>query len=236
MRYAMPPEPDGPDPWLAVSFAAFYLLLPYLPARGILHRSPAMLPSLHLTVAVVFLTIAIPLKAQGRWLTIGWLVEGAALLWVAIQVRSRLLNVLALLCLALGLVALVVVNPPASTMPFLNQRFAAFCVGIAVFTFVTWLAGKAQLKGARRFHFPGIRQAWWRRLRQRAHLLAIGWRSTAIGGICAGAAIGTACTTIACTHSSRTRHSLCCSAPFCWGPASGETPRSCAGRRSCCWP
>jgi len=54
--------------------------------------------------AVVFLTIAIPLKAHGRWLTIGWLVEGAALLWVASRVRLRLLRVLALLCLALGLI------------------------------------------------------------------------------------------------------------------------------------
>jgi uncharacterized membrane protein len=133
-------------PWLAVSFAAFYLLLPRLPARGILRGSPAVLPSLHLTAAVVFLTIAIPLKAQGRWLTIGWLAEGAALLWVALRVRSRLLSVLALLCLALGLVTLVLVNPPASTMPFLNQRFATFCVGIAVFSFVAWVAGKAQVE------------------------------------------------------------------------------------------
>jgi uncharacterized membrane protein len=133
-------------PWLAVSFAAFYLLLPRLPARGILRGSPAVLPSLHLTAAVVFLTIAIPLKAQGRWLTIGWLAEGAALLWVALRVRSRLLSVLALLCLALGLVTLVLVNPPASTMPFLNQRFATFCVGIAVFSFVAWVAGKAPVK------------------------------------------------------------------------------------------
>ena len=35
------------------------------------------------------------------------------------------------------------VNPPASTTPFFNQRFAAFCVGIAVFAFVAWVAGKA---------------------------------------------------------------------------------------------
>lgn len=108
-----------------------------------MRESPAVLPSLHLTTAVVFLTIAIPLKAHGRWLTIGWLVEGAALLWLAIRAQSRLLRVLALLCLALGLVALVANYPPASTVPFLNQRFATFCVGIAVFAFVAWVAAKA---------------------------------------------------------------------------------------------
>ncbi len=49
-------------PWLAVGFAAFYLALPRLPARGILRGIPAVLPSLDLTAAVVFLTLSIPLK------------------------------------------------------------------------------------------------------------------------------------------------------------------------------
>jgi uncharacterized membrane protein len=163
-------------PWLAVSFAAFYLLLPRLPARGVLRGSPAALPSLHLTAAVVFLTIAIPLKAQGRWLTIGWLVEGAGLLWVAIRVRSRLLSVLALLCLALGFVALLVVYPPASTMPFLNQRFATFCVGIAVFSFVAWVAGKVPFKEAPESPLSWPQVALTAALAVSALiLLAIGW-------------------------------------------------------------
>jgi uncharacterized membrane protein len=104
---------DWAGAWLAVGFAAFYLLLLRLPARGSLHESSALLSSLHLTAAVVFLTIAIPLKTQGRWLTIGWLVEGAALLWVASRLCSRLLRVLALLCLAMGFVALLTDLQPA---------------------------------------------------------------------------------------------------------------------------
>jgi uncharacterized membrane protein len=131
-------------PWLAVAFAAFYLLLLRLPARGRLRGSPAVLSGLHLTAAVVFLTIAIPLKAHGRWLTIGWLAEGAALLWVAARVQSLLLRVLALLCLALGLIALITVNEPASTTPFFNERFGSYCVGIAAFVFTVWVARKAQ--------------------------------------------------------------------------------------------
>ncbi len=132
--------------WLAVGFAAFYLLLLRLPARGRLRESTALLSSLHLTAAVVFLTIAIPLKAHGRWLTIGWLVEGAALLWVASRVRLRLLSVLSLLCLALGFIALVTVNPTSSTMPIFNERFGCYCVGIAVFAFAAWIAMKAKVE------------------------------------------------------------------------------------------
>jgi uncharacterized membrane protein len=128
------------EPWMAVGFAAFYMLLLRLPARGTLRASPELLSALHLTAAVVFLTIAIPLKAEGRWLTIGWLVEGAALLWAANRVRNLLLRVLALICLAIGLTALLVVNPTASTMPFFNERFGTYCVAIAVFAFATWVA------------------------------------------------------------------------------------------------
>jgi uncharacterized membrane protein len=136
------PGTDWAQPWLAVAFAAFYLLMLRLPAAGRLKASPALLSGLHLAAAVVFLTIAIPLKAHGRWLTIGWLVEGAALLWVASRVRGQLLRVLAVLCLVLGLVALVTVNPDASTTPIFNERFGTYFVAIAVFVFAVWLARK----------------------------------------------------------------------------------------------
>ena len=127
-------------PWLAVGFAAFYLLVLRLPVRGALRASPALLSALHLAIAVVFLTIAIPLKTHGRWLTIGWLVEGAALIWLASRLGHRLVQVLALVCLALGLLALVIVNPVAATTPIFNQRFGTYTVAIAVFALVGWLA------------------------------------------------------------------------------------------------
>jgi len=131
---------DWAAPWLAVAFAAYYLLLMRLPERGVLRAGPAMLPSLHLAMAIGFLTMAIPLKTQGRWMTIGWLLEGAVLLWLAARVRSSLVKAFALICLVLGLGALLAVNPPAATRPFLNERFGTYCVAIAVFAFVAWLA------------------------------------------------------------------------------------------------
>lgn len=130
-------------PWLAVLFAAFYLLVLRLPARGVLRASPTLLSALHLAIAVVFLTIAIPLKTHGRWLTIGWLVEGAALIWLASRLGHKLVQVLALVCLAMGLLALVLLNPPASTTPIFNQRFGTYLVAIAVFALVSWLAWKS---------------------------------------------------------------------------------------------
>ena len=129
----------GAEPWVAVAFAAFYLLMLRMPQRGAFQ----LLAALHLTVAVVFLTIAIPLKASGRWLTIGWLVEGGALIWVARQIRSGLLRGLALLCTILGIVALVTGNPAASLTPIFNERFGTYVVAIAVCAAIAWMAAKA---------------------------------------------------------------------------------------------
>ena len=128
------------EPWLAVLFAAFYLALLRLPSSGRWRPSPFLLSELHLACVVVFLTIAIPLKASGRWITIGWLVEGAALLMVARRSRSQLLRVLALICLALALGAVVTINPTPVVTPIFNQRFATYLVAIATFGFVAWLA------------------------------------------------------------------------------------------------
>jgi uncharacterized membrane protein len=131
-------------PWLAVAFAAFYLLMMRLPERGILRAGPEVLRHVHLAAALVFLTMAIPLKTHERWMTIGWLVEGAVLLWLARQARSRLIKAFALICLVLGLGALLAVNPPAVIVPIFNQRFGTYCVAIAVFAFVAWLAHNTQ--------------------------------------------------------------------------------------------
>jgi uncharacterized membrane protein len=138
------PGTEWAQAWLAVAFAAFYLLLIRLPENGRLKSSPAVLSGLHLAIAVVFLTIAIPLKAHGRWITTGWLVEGAVLLWLASRDQSRLLRVLAVLCLALGLCALVTINPNASLTPVFNERFATYLVAIAACAFTAWVAANAK--------------------------------------------------------------------------------------------
>jgi len=119
----------------------FYLLLLRLPARGRLKASPTALESLHLAAAVVFLTIAIPLKAQGRWLTVGWLAEGAALLWVAERVKSRLLRRAGagLPGAGIGCVAggeYVGIPQRQSSM----RDLEAIAWGFAVFAFAAWLA------------------------------------------------------------------------------------------------
>jgi uncharacterized membrane protein len=157
----------GPDAsewaasWIAVAFAAFYLLMQRLPARGLLRSSTPLLSALHLATAVVFITMAIPLKTHGRWLTIGWLVEGATMLALASRMRSILLRVLALGCLCLGLGALLLVNPLAALTPIFNQRFATYAVAIAVFAAVAWIAAHShdETEPDPALHWPALAAA-----------------------------------------------------------------------------
>ncbi len=101
--------------------------------------------AVHLSLAVVFLTIAIPLKASGHWITVGWLAEGVALLWVSARLSGpapeptavsvhRILRRLAVASLALGFCGLLC-NPfwlyYGIDTAFFNSRFATSLFGIA---------------------------------------------------------------------------------------------------------
>lgn len=134
-------------PWLAVLFAGFYLLLMRMPAQGRWRAGSAVLGHLHLTAAVVFLTIAIPLKASGRWIAIGWFAEGVGLMLVAARTRSILFRVFAVLCLLIALTALITNPAAAGLTPVINQRFATYLVAIGAFAAVAWIALHAEAEG-----------------------------------------------------------------------------------------
>jgi uncharacterized membrane protein len=125
-------------PWIAILFGAFYLGLMRLPQTRIAS-------AVHLSLAVVFLTIAIPLKASGHWITVGWLVEGVALLWVSARLSDsvseptavsvhRILRRLGIGALALGFCGLLI-QPfwlyLRIDTAFFNSRFATSLFGVA---------------------------------------------------------------------------------------------------------
>ncbi len=137
-------------PWLMVALAAIYLAL----MRA---RQTRTASAIHLSLAVVLLTIAIPLKASGHWITVSWLVEGLALLWVATRLGEdeagaysmRTLRWLSMGSLLLGLcgVAFHIVGESfGATPPFLNKDTGTALTGIAVFACAAWLALRAAAK------------------------------------------------------------------------------------------
>jgi uncharacterized membrane protein len=132
-------------PWGAVLLGALYLLLMRVRRAGIAE-------AIHLAVAVIFLTIAIPLKAEGHWITIGWLVEGVALFWVAarllgsdVQPRVRsLMRWLGCGALLLGVGDSLIswLGEPTS-QAFWNARFATDLAAVAALALAAWLARSA---------------------------------------------------------------------------------------------
>ena len=134
-------------PWLMVLFAVVYLGLLQLPQTRITS-------AVHLSLAIVFLTIAIPLKASGRWITVGWFAEAVALLWVSSRLETatadpasasahRILRSLAAAALALGFCGLML-QPVWFSKPvkvaFLNGRFATALFGIAILACSAWIS------------------------------------------------------------------------------------------------
>ena len=139
-------------PWLMIVLAAAFLGLMRAPQT-------AVASAIHLSLAVVFLTIAIPLKASGHWITVSWLMEGLALLWVATRLTgmeatdptasagnayaSRALRWLALASLILGFCGIcthLVALGGGSQISLLNRGLGTALTGIVAFSGAAWLA------------------------------------------------------------------------------------------------
>lgn len=120
--------------WYALALAAVYLLLSSQFQRRV-DSDPDVVKTvnlLHVAVAIVFVTIAIPLKLDAHWITIGWLIESAVLLFVAVKSAAHFLRIFAGCTLALGVCRLLFFdNFNVQTLIF-NPRFATFLVAIAI--------------------------------------------------------------------------------------------------------
>jgi uncharacterized membrane protein len=136
--------------WFALALAAIYILLSRrIHARNPEASKPGILYFLHLAVAIGFITVAIPIRLDAHWITIGWFVEAGALLFVGNRVKSDFLNVLALAALALGVVRLLFIDNFSTTQLLLNMRIATYAVAVAVLGAVAWFASKRDDDAAR---------------------------------------------------------------------------------------
>jgi uncharacterized membrane protein len=120
--------------WFALALAAAYLVLSGQFKRRIGGEADVVktINLLHVAIAVAFITIAIPLKLNSHWITLGWLVESAALLYISVQTRTNFLRYFAGVTLSLGIIRLLVWdNFHVETLIF-NARFATYLVAIAI--------------------------------------------------------------------------------------------------------
>lgn len=151
-------------PWVMLGLAAVSLGLMRV-QRG---RTGA---AIQLALGVVFLTVAIALKASGHTLTVAWLVEGVALLWVATLLGragegeeetlapEKVLRVLSVAGFVLGFGGLCVQRYwfDDSLQPgFLNAGFLTALVGVGCFAGATWLLERRRVGGEAGFGWIGL--------------------------------------------------------------------------------
>jgi uncharacterized membrane protein len=142
--YAMFEEVDKTDmAWFALALAAVYIFLSrQVQSRKITPAATQTLHLLHLAVALGFITVAIPIRLDAHWITIGWFVETGVLLWVADRIKSELLNVFALAALALGVARLLFLDNFYVTQLIFNLRMATYTVAVVVLAAVAWYAAR----------------------------------------------------------------------------------------------
>jgi uncharacterized membrane protein len=120
--------------WYALALAAVYLVLSSLFRRRV-NAEPdtlKLINMLHVAVAIAFITVAIPLKLDAHWITIGWLIESAVLLFVAVRTNTSFLRYFAATTLALGVIRLLIESDHVQQTLVLNPRFASYVVAIAI--------------------------------------------------------------------------------------------------------
>jgi uncharacterized membrane protein len=142
--YAMIEEVDKTYmAWFALGLAAVYIFLSrQVHRRALTPRASEILYFLHLAVALGFITVAIPIRLDAHWITIGWFAEAGVLLWVANRVQSDFLNVFALGALVLGVVRLLLIDNFQTTRLLFNMRMATHAVAVVVLGAVAWYASK----------------------------------------------------------------------------------------------
>src|SRR5215471_9459359 len=136
--------------WYALALAAAYLGLSNAFQRRLAAAEGKVINLIHIAVAIAFITIAIPLKLSHHWITMGWLVESAVLLWIAVRTRTDFLRYMAVAALVLGIFRLIAFPMYADRLVF-NARFATYIIAVAVLGGIVYFGGRSASEGEKIF-------------------------------------------------------------------------------------
>jgi uncharacterized membrane protein len=129
--------------WFALGLAAVYIFLSrQVHSRKLAAGTTEILYFLHLAIAIGFITVAIPIRLDAHWITIGWFIEAGVLLWIGNRINSDFLNAFALSALVLGVTRLLFIDNFHSEQLIFNLRMATYAVAVAVLGGVAWFAAK----------------------------------------------------------------------------------------------
>jgi uncharacterized membrane protein len=90
-------------------------------------------------LALTFVTLAIPIRLDGKWITIAWAVEGAILVWTGLRARTWGVRAAGYFLLGVTAFRIAIIPIPAASFLF-NARFSTFAVFVACLAASLWAA------------------------------------------------------------------------------------------------
>jgi uncharacterized membrane protein len=136
--------------WLTVAVAALFFIL----TRALQAREASAHPlfgPLYFALGIGFLTIAIPLKLESYWNTLGWIVEGGALFWAAHRSGRMLLRILGAGAFLLGAVRLIGVDSFNHEPLLINARFGLYLLAIGALALLAYFVSSEEGAGNRQW-------------------------------------------------------------------------------------
>jgi uncharacterized membrane protein len=136
------PQDRWPLTLLVLALSAVHLFVARLVPPPQVGESP-LVRLLFAGLALTFATLAIPIRLEGKWITLAFAVEGAVLVWTGFRSMTGFLRAGGYFLLALAAVRLLIFPLPAPQFLF-NERFAAYAVLILCFSVVVYAAREHQ--------------------------------------------------------------------------------------------
>ena len=97
---------------------------------------------LYAGLALTFVTLAIPIRLDGNWITIAWAVQGAVLIWSGLRAQFAALRWAGLVLFAIVAGRLALISIPADTF-LLNARFATFAISVVCMALSCYFAASS---------------------------------------------------------------------------------------------
>lgn len=115
----------------AALLGGLYFLLSWL----LQFKAGKTVAGLHAAVGAALLVMAVPIGLEAKWITLGWLIEGAALIEVAQRTRNEAIRLLGVAALLLGTVRILALDQFQAPHPVLNERMLISGVAVAALAF-----------------------------------------------------------------------------------------------------
>ena len=131
---------DVHRPWMG-GFTLLLSLLYGLMGYAVLVRSRehVYLSLFALGIAVVFLTIAVPVQLGGPWVSVAWAVEGAVLIYLSFTLRMPQIRVFGLLVFAAFAAYLLIIDTPNALEADFRLLFNEYMLAYALVIGITYL-------------------------------------------------------------------------------------------------